>query len=82
MIQKYIDRALRKARYEALEDGTYSGEISECPGTIAFGDTEEECHLELEAALEDWLLSALRHGDTLAVIDGIDLNTRPAVEYV
>lgn len=82
MIRKYVGRALSKARYEKLEDGAYSGEIPECPGTIAFGDTEEECHRELEAALEDWLLSALRHGDTLPVIDGIDLNARPAVEYV
>jgi predicted RNase H-like HicB family nuclease len=63
MIRDYIALALKKATYEQLEDGSYSGEIVECPGTIAFGETEKECREELESALEDWLLSALHHGD-------------------
>lgn len=81
MIREYIERALNKAQYEKLEDSTYSGEIPACPGTIAFGKTQEQCRQELEAALEDWLLSALRHGDTLPLIDGIDLNAQPVVEH-
>ena len=81
MIREYMEKALEKAQYEKLADNTYSGEIPECPGTIAFGDTEEECRRELEAALEDWLLSALRHGDDLPVMDGIDLNARISIEY-
>ena len=68
MIREYIECALKRAKYEELDDGTFSGEILECPGTIAFGETVEVCHQELEAALEDWLLSALRHGDALPVI--------------
>ena len=67
MIREYIHHALKQAAYEKLEDDTFSGEIPECPGTIAFGRTLDECQQELEAALEDWLLSALRHGDTLPV---------------
>ena len=80
MIRKYIESANGKAKFEKLEDGTFSGEIPECPGTIAFGETREVCRRELEAALEDWLLSALRHDDVLPVIDGIDLNARAAAE--
>ena len=76
MTGEYIKCALKKAKYERLEDKTFCGEIPECPGTIAFGKTEEECRRELEAALEDWLLSALRHGDALPIIGGIDLNIR------
>ena len=76
MIRTYIELALKKATYEQLEDGSYSGEILECPGTIAFGNTKKECQEELESALEDWLLSALQHGDALPIIDGIDLNKR------
>ena len=81
MIREYIECALKKAKYEKLEDGTFCGEIPECPGTIAFGQTTEECRQELEAALEDWMLSALRHGDTLPVIEGIDLNVGAEVSH-
>jgi predicted RNase H-like HicB family nuclease len=35
-------KALSKAIYEKLADGTYSGEIPECPGTIALGRTPQE----------------------------------------
>lgn len=76
MIRDYIELALKKATFEQLEDGSFSGEIVECPGTIAFGDTKEECQEELESALEDWLLSALHHGDVLPILDDIDLNKR------
>ncbi len=65
MLRDYIQRALTVALYEHLEDGTYCGEVQACPGTIAFGGTLEECKRELEAALEDWLISAFRHGDSL-----------------
>ena len=81
MIREYIESALKKAKYEKLDDGTFSGEIPECPGTIAFGNTMKECCRELESALEDWLLSALRHGDTLPVIEGIDLNMKAEAEH-
>lgn len=35
MLTEYIQKARSKAVYEKLEGGTYSGEIPECPGTIA-----------------------------------------------
>lgn len=62
MITAYIERAMSKAVYEKLEDGTYCGEIPDCPGTIAFGETLYACQEELRAAVEDWLLVGLRHG--------------------
>jgi len=81
MIRDYIDSALKYAIYDKLDDNSFSGEIPKCPGTIAFGETLEECRQELEAALQDWLLSALRHGDELPVIDSIDLNAPAEVSY-
>jgi len=36
MLIEYINKAMRKAVYEKLEDGTYSGKIPQCPGVIAF----------------------------------------------
>jgi predicted RNase H-like HicB family nuclease len=71
MLTNYIQKAMSKAVYEKLEDGSYSGEIPDCPGTIAFGNTLFECQRELQFALEDWLLNGLRHGDRIPVIEGL-----------
>jgi predicted RNase H-like HicB family nuclease len=76
MLLDYINKAMEKAVYEKLEDGTYSGEIPLCPGTVAFGASLTECQKNLLFALEDWLLNGIRHGDELPVIDGIDLNKK------
>ena len=83
MLTEYIRKAMGKAVYEKLEDGTYSGEIPECPGTIAFGRTLQECQAELQSVLEGWLLVKIRHGDSLPVIEGLDLNkVMPKVEKI
>ena len=74
MLTEYIERAMSKAIYDKLEDGTYCGKIPECRGTIAFGETLYRCQSELRSILEGWLLVKIRHGDHLPVIDGIDLN--------
>ena len=78
MLTIYIQRALSKALYEKLENGSYSGEIPDCPGTIAFGRSLFECQRELQFALEDWLVNGLRHGDRLPVLEEIDLNPKEA----
>jgi len=83
MLTEYIRKAMGKAVYEKLEDETYSGEIPDCPGTIAFGETLQECQEELQSVLEGWLLVKIRHGDNLPAIEGIDLNkAMPKVEKI
>ena len=74
MLIDYIDKALSKAEYDKLDDGSFSGRIPECPGVIAFGKTLFECQKELESVLEGWLIVKIRHGDTLPVIDNLDIN--------
>ncbi len=76
MISEYIEKAMEKAFYEKLDDGTYSGEIPECPGTLAFGKTLYECQRELKSTLEGWIVIGLRHGHELPVIENLDLNTK------
>jgi predicted RNase H-like HicB family nuclease len=81
MLTEYIEAAMREAVYDKPEDGTYCGKIRECPGTIAFGETLYECQIQLRSVLEGWLLVKIRHGDHLAIIDGLDLNKGiPALE--
>ena len=74
MLIEYVERAMSKATYDKLEDGTYCGTIPECRGTIAFSETLYGCQAELRSVLEGWLLVKIRHGDELPVIDGLDLN--------
>ena len=76
MLIEYINKAMSKAIYEKLEDGTYSGKIPQTPGLIAFGETLYQCQEELKSALEGWLIVKIRHRDKLPVIEGINLNKK------
>jgi len=83
MLIEYISKAMTKAIYEKLEDGTFSGRIPQCPGIIAFGETLYQCQEELRSTLEGWLIVKIRHGDRLPVIGGINLNNKmPAQKEV
>ena len=76
MLTQYIQAALRRAKYELMENGRFFARIPECPGLWAEGPTLEECREELQGTLEDWLLLGLQLGHALPVIDGIDLNRK------
>ena len=73
MLTDYIQAAMRRARYEILEDGTYYGEIPDCPGVYAQAETLEGCRDQLHEVLEDWIVLGLRMGHAFPVIDGISL---------
>lgn len=74
MFAEYIQAALRNAKYEPLEDGTYMATVAGLQGVIAVGDTIEECRDDLIGAIEGWVALGLRLGDPIPAIDGIDLN--------
>ena len=76
MLIEYINKAMSKAVYDKLEDGSFSGKIPQCPGVVAFGETLYQCQQELRSSLEGWLIVKIRHGDTLPVIGRINLNRR------
>ena len=74
VLSGYIGRALARAAYKKLEDGTYAGRITCCPGVVALRESLRSCEDELQSALEDWILVGLKRGQQLPVIDGLDLN--------
>ena len=76
MLTEYINKAMGKAVYDKLEDGSFSGKIPQCPGVVAFGETLYQCQQELRSSLEGWLIVRIRHGDTLPVVGRINLNKR------
>jgi predicted RNase H-like HicB family nuclease len=76
MLMEYINKAMGKAVYDKLEDGSFSGKIPQCPGVIAFAETLYKCEQELRSALEGWLIVKIRHRDKLPVFDKINLNLK------
>jgi predicted RNase H-like HicB family nuclease len=78
MLSTFIKAAMKKARYEILEDGQFYGEIEICPGVWANDDTLEGCRETLQEVLEEWLILKLRDRDPLPVIAGVDLLAKAA----
>ncbi len=78
MIIEYIAAAMKHAKYEKLEEGSYYGEIPLLKGVWADAQTLEECRQALMEVLEDWLILKLRDNDVLPEIDSINLNLKAA----
>lgn len=51
-----VTKAMEKAKYKVLDDGTYYGEIEDCPGVWANERTLEECRKVLQGVLEEWFI--------------------------
>ena len=63
MILRYVRAAMEQAHYEIIDDPEpYYGEISECKGVWATGETLEGCRRNLEEALEGWIVVRLQRG--------------------
>lgn len=63
MLTEYIDEALRRAKYELIDDEEpYYGEIEELKGVWATGKTLEECRENLKEAIESWLIFSIKKG--------------------
>lgn len=74
MLTKYIQAAMRRAKYEILEDdGSFFGEIPECQGVWSNADTLEECREELESVLEGWIMLGISMHHSFPVLDGIEI---------
>jgi len=77
MLSKYILSAMKKARYEILEDdNTYYGNIPGFKGVYANADTLEDCREELEEVLEEWLFLRISRNLSIPEIDGIKLKIK------
>ncbi len=79
MLIEYVNKAMSKAVYDKLDDGTFTGKIPQCPGVVAFGNSLYQCEQELRSSLEGWLIVKIRHGDKLPIIDKINLNNKMPV---
>ena len=79
MLADYMDKAMRRARFERIEDGTYFGSIPGFDGVWANADTEDACRQEVRDVLEGWILLHIAGHTPLPVVDGLTLEIgRPA----
>ena len=63
MLTEYIEGAMKRARYEIIEDEEpYYGEIEELKGVWASGKTLEECRNNLKEVIEGWILLSIKKG--------------------
>ena len=74
MIRKYIEAALKRAKYKIIEDEEpYYGEVPDLPGVWATGITLEECRLNLADAVDAWLLFRISQGMSVPAIGNLKL---------
>jgi predicted RNase H-like HicB family nuclease len=77
MFAEYLDKAMEKAEYELIEDGTYFGIIPGFDGLWGNGQTIEACRRDLVGALEGWLILKLwDHDDDIPVLGKLSLTPR------
>jgi predicted RNase H-like HicB family nuclease len=76
MLYEYIQKALKKAQYKVLDNGTWFAEISAFEGVWANAKSVEECRQELQEVLEEWLLLKIRDGDLIPEIEGVEIKIK------
>ncbi len=77
MLTKYLQEALRRAKYEILsDDGTFYGEIPGFEGVYANASTLEDCREELEEVLEEWILFRVSKNLPLPKVGGLELSIK------
>ncbi|CAN5258255.1 hypothetical protein BH20ACI1_BH20ACI1_17510 [soil metagenome] len=75
MLSRYIQKALRQAKYEILsDDNSFYGEISGFQGVYANAATLEDCRDELAEVLEEWIFFRLSKNLPLPTVDGLQLS--------
>ncbi len=63
MITEYIEAALKRAKYEIIDDEEpFYGEVAELKGVWASGKTLEECRHNLAEVIDGWLVVRLKNG--------------------
>ncbi len=63
MLIEYIEEALRKAKYQLIEDEEpYYGEVEGLKGVWATGRSLEECRNNLKEVIEGWILVSVKKG--------------------
>lgn len=66
---EYVRLALSYPVFSRNEDGSWSVEVPVLPGCVTWGETRAEAVIMVEDAVQGWLVTALRFGGEIPVID-------------
>ena len=78
MITRYVARALQRAQYRLLEDGTFTATVRGLRGVIGTGVTLEACRGDLTEVVEEWVLVRVARGLSIPALDGATIKVRRA----
>jgi predicted RNase H-like HicB family nuclease len=74
MLVEYIDEALKRAKYEIIDnDESYYGEIKELKGIWATAKTLEECREKLKDVVEGWILISVKKGLKIPKLGSVEI---------
>lgn len=76
MLFEYAQKAIEKAQYKRLVDGTWYAEIPGFKGVWANAKSVEACRKELWTVLEEWLILKLQDREPIPKISGVTLRIR------
>jgi predicted RNase H-like HicB family nuclease len=78
MVSEYVKQALRRSRYEKLEDGTYCATVPGLRGVVATSRTLEGCRDQLTEVIEEWILVRIAKGLVIPRLGGRTITVRKA----
>ena len=78
MILKYIDKALRRARYTQPDPGMFCATVPGLRGVIATASTLEICRDRLAEVIEEWVLVRVARGLSVPPIGGVRVAVKKA----
>lgn len=78
MINRYVQIALRRARYEMLEDGIFCATVPGLRGVVATARTLGNCREQLAELIEAWVLVRIARGLAVPVIGRERIQVRKA----
>ena len=78
MLTRYIQEAMKRARYKALADGSCFGRIPGLDGVWASERTQAECSVVLREVLEEWLVLKIHDDDPIPRLGRVGLSLRKA----
>ena len=75
VLTEYIEEALRRARYELIDDAEtpYYGEVPDLPGVWASGETLESCRFELKDVIEGWILVSIKKSLPIPSLGSVEI---------
>ena len=78
LISKYVQQALRRARYEQVDGGGFCATVPGLRGVIAVGRTLEVCRTDLEEVVEEWILVRVAQGLAVPKLGGVSIRIKRA----